>query len=422
MKRLLFVSLFAAACGAVPGSEPGGDLPLGDQLPDDAKADGLWGAALTCKPAPDLPSLVAPAITVSLDGLTLHLVDAATGYDQVFPVGVGTIDDQSTSRTFGESLTYDPIVSTGGHDFAIRAADIQPCKTWWTDPETGRKQPVFAGLPFMPWHGAYAVHGPIDNFRAPSGGNLRRGFVSHGCVRMEAADVLEVYARIRRVASTPVHVQREPERASDGRRVDVAVLAIGAECAADADCNFAGGVCKHNRFADRGFCTVRCTATCADRAGYPTTMCVADPGDASSGICVERVLPQNTGCRSLDHFVPRAASRFHQPQVRATVCLPGTPGWIGDHCFADGDCQSGNRCAGANGATPGVCTQGCALACPDEPGAPTTFCASDASLGKTCLRHCTPESNASECPADTDCATRPRASSGQATFACVPRG
>ena len=60
--------------------------------------------------------------------------------------------------------------------------------------------------------GNYAIHGPIDNYRAANGGNLRRGYVSHGCVRMAAADVLEVYARIKGVASVPVHVQREPER------------------------------------------------------------------------------------------------------------------------------------------------------------------------------------------------------------------
>lgn len=59
---------------------------------------------------------------------------------------------------------------------------------------------------------------PIDNYRAPSGGNLRRGYVSHGCIRMEAAGVLEVYARIRGVGSVPVHVQRAPER--EGERVD----------------------------------------------------------------------------------------------------------------------------------------------------------------------------------------------------------
>ena len=32
----------------------------------------------------------------------------------------------------------------------------------------------FAGLPFLSFYGNYAIHGPIDNYRAPNGGNLRR--------------------------------------------------------------------------------------------------------------------------------------------------------------------------------------------------------------------------------------------------------
>jgi len=58
---------------------------------DDMKADGNWGAALTCKELPNLPPLTQPKITLSIDGLTLRLTDAASGYDKVFPVGPGQI-------------------------------------------------------------------------------------------------------------------------------------------------------------------------------------------------------------------------------------------------------------------------------------------------------------------------------------------
>jgi L,D-transpeptidase catalytic domain len=415
MKRSLwFVVAVAAACGA-PVAPAGGDdvdLPLGDRLADDLKADGNWGAALTCKPAPDLPSLVKPRIIVSIDGQTVHLIDDATGYDKVFPAGVGAIESDEASRNFGESHTHEPLLARASGDFAIRAVDIQPCKSWWTDPDTGVKSPVFAGLPFMPWYGGYALHGPIDNFRAPSGGNLRRGYVSHGCVRMEAADVLELYARIRRVTSTPVHVQREPERDAAGARVDIATRWIGSECASDADCNFAGGLCKRNAFSERGYCTARCTTTCADRAGYPVTSCVADPDDATVGMCVNRVSAQNFECRPLDHFVSRAAKRF-RTTTPLTVCLPGTRGWIGDRCLADGDCMAGNTCES------GLCTQACTRYCPDVPGAPMTTCAQDATLGTTCMRRCTLATNASECPAETRCVSHARP--GQAAaYVCTP--
>ena len=189
---------------------PGGDLPLGDVSAEDMKADGEWGAALTCKDVPLLPPLAQPKITLSIDGLTLRLTDAASGYDKVFPVGPGQIQTDPTSGEFRESLSYFPVSSTGRSDFQITPSTIQPCKTWWTDPATGTKTPVFGGLPFLSFYGNYAIHGPIDNYRAANGGSLRRGYVSHGCFRMQAADILEVYARIKGVANVPVHLQREP--------------------------------------------------------------------------------------------------------------------------------------------------------------------------------------------------------------------
>src|SRR5690349_5616469 len=148
MKRALLLA-FVAACGQpIPGddSDPN-DLPLGDRLAEDQKADGNWGAALTCKPAPTLPSLVSPRIVISLNGLTLHLMDPATGYDKVFPVGVGAVETEETSGNFGESKSYEPLLG-GRQDYQITPSSIQPCKTWWTDPDTGEKSPVFAGLPF----------------------------------------------------------------------------------------------------------------------------------------------------------------------------------------------------------------------------------------------------------------------------------
>jgi hypothetical protein len=395
------ISLFCVACGS---GTPPADLPIGDQLPDDLKADGTWGAALTCKPAPSLPSLVAPQITVSLDGLTLHLVDPASGYDKVFPIGPGAIEGNPSAAAFGESHTWEPVIQTGKQDFAIHAGDIQTCKTWWTDPDTGAKSPVFAGLPFMPFYGGYAVHGPIDNFRATNGGNLRRGFVSHGCVRMEAADVLEIWARIHSVASTPVHLQRDPERLSDGTRVDVAKW-VGAECDSDGDCDFAGGFCHANPYG-RGFCSMPCTATCADRAGQVPTFCVADPDDATRGICVAKMIAQDQDCRQLGQMSASTQNRFHQ-SLRASVCLPGSRGWIGDPCLADGDCKNGTSCQG------GVCTESCTRFCPDEPARPSTFCAQSGD----CARACTPSSNASECGGGS-CVQVAHAGDGAMRFAC----
>ncbi|MDB4961881.1 MAG: hypothetical protein JWP01_1880 [Myxococcales bacterium] len=413
--RYLAVLLAFTSCaddGAMPDETdlPGGDLPLGDVSAEDMKADGQWGSALDCKPLPMVPALANPKITLSIDGLTLHLTDAASGYDRVFPVGPGQIETDPTSGEFRESLSYFPIASTGRSDFQITPSTIQPCKTWWTDPATGIKTPVFAGLPFLSFYGNYAIHGPVDNYRAPNGGSLRRGYVSHGCFRMEAADILEVYARIKGVAKVPVHLQREPEKKPEGTKLDLATKWIGAACTQSADCNFPNGFCATNKLTQRGYCSARCTAYCADKPGYPSTFCIADPNAAGQGMCVAKATPTNFECRPYDHLGVATLARFNQPTVTANVCVPKSPGWVGDHCFASSDCSSGTTCKGATALTAGVCTMSCDRYCADQPGYADTFCAAVPQLGTggSCLRQCTPSSNAAECPSDMACVTTAR--------------
>nr|HEX4315091.1 L,D-transpeptidase [Kofleriaceae bacterium] len=413
---LLFAS--CASQNTSSTSSAGGDLPVGDV--DDSKADaaGGYGSALDCKDVPDLPPLVAPRITLSIEGLTLHLTDAATGYDKVFAVGPGAYDTNPEDPEFGESLSYRPIIDTGSHDFAITPATIQTCKIWDTDPDTGIKTPLFAGLPFLSWHGNYAIHGPIDNYQLATGGTLRRGFVSHGCFRMEAAGILEVYARIKGVASVPVHVQREPERLATGARADVDPRWIGAECSADADCDYTGGLCAKNAYDTRGFCSARCTQYCGDNSEAPTTFCVDDPSAAGQGMCVPRAVAQDYECRSYTAMsVHAAVPRHGQPSVTAAVCLPGSQGWVGDRCATDTDCANGTTCAG------GICTEACTQYCADEPGFPETFCATEPALGDGghCVRQCTASSNASECPSGEVCASATRPNSSVTKTVCVPQ-
>jgi hypothetical protein len=395
------------ACAEDPTDDPIeeiADLGVGELGESDGKADGVWGAALTCKPPPNLPVLARPEIIISLDGLTLHLIDRTTGFDKVFPVGVGAIDTDATSLTAGESLSYYPLAAYGKQDFTIKPSGITPCKIWWTDPANGQKLPVFAGMPFMSWSGSYGIHGPIDNYRALDGGSLRRGYVSHGCIRMAGADILEVYARTKGLASIPVHVQREPERTAAGLEIDLAQKWIGAECSADADCNFSGGLCKVNAFGGRGFCTARCGAYCNDRAGQPSTFCVADPDAPGQGMCVAKETAVNSQCRPYDHFVAKTLSRNTQPSVTAKVCVPGSRGWVGDRCVAATDCGSGTSCVN------GTCTMSCDKYCSDAPGYADTFCVNDATLGSGghCARTCTPSSNASECAGEMVCQSEAR--------------
>lgn len=427
----------AGACeaeddGTVGGPE-GEELGLGEV--DDLKADGGWGAALTCKPLPNLPVLQKPEIVVSLDGLTLHLTDTATGFDKVFAIGPGVIDA-------GASLTPTSGNAPGGV-FWLRldkgfgreipdARKTQPwyyaydCKYWWRDPATRTNVPVFAGLPFLRLEGAptlgYAIHGPIDSYTTTSGGRLRRGYVSHGCLRMESADVLELAARLKG-KKVPVRIQQAVERRVDGTAVDLTPPWLMSECRSDADCPFPGGTCHRNDWALQGFCSAPCTRTCSlDRFGYPTSFCVADPEDEERGLCTVKADSLNDGCRRYPGFAKVVAEpRFSQPSVKADVCLPGSGGWIGAPCFASTDCAglAGGRCEldGASVDRPGFCTVACTKTCPDRAGEAGTFCVASGK-GGTCASRCDRQD---DCPAGYTCTPSvPRfGSPGTRTSVCL---
>jgi len=407
------------------------DLTLGGV--EDYKDDGNWGAATTCKAIPNLTPLKDPAITISLDGLTLHLVDRQGTYDKVFAIGPGAIEN-------GKSLTP---VSTGRADQVFWARADMPkgaegptssqqtwswnysCKIWWKD-EAGKWIPVFAGLPFIRLEGpptlGYGIHGPIDKFTTANGGTLRRGYVSHGCVRMESADLVEVYALIQG-KKVPVRIQQAPERKTDGVAIDLAKKWVGSECKVDADCNFTDGFCHKNAYAGRGFCSARCTRFCTDMAQDPAgTFCVADPDDVTKGMCVKKSVAVDNTCRRYDHFTTKKGiGRFGQPTVKADVCLPGTEGWIGDRCLQDSEC-TGSVCMPVDDGDGGLCTQACGRTCPDKANFAGTFCVKATSESELsdgmCVASCTRDD---DCSVGTTCETEPR--NGQASVVrsvCLP--
>ena len=293
-----------------------------------------WGPAIECKAIPDLPQLPSPEAIISLDGLTLHLSDKTTGFDRVYPIGVGMIRRgttlTSTSDAAPDGLYHANLDQPPFRDKRqpkVRWAWNYSCRFWWYD--TGKRAllPVYAGLPFIrleaPGWSKEGVHGPAENFRRPDGGTLRRGYVSHGCVRMESAGILDLYGRTRG-KRFPVRVQREIERRSDGIAVDVADRWFLSECARNEDCNFAGGTCHKNPFAPHGFCTTPCNGQCADRPGYSASFCATDPDAPSQGMCTVRASSFNNQCKRFQGFVQRpSVKRFGQPSTKAAVCMPG---------------------------------------------------------------------------------------------------
>lgn len=392
-KRLLLSLLVLALAAACGGDAPEGGAAddLNDSLGSVEDDLGQWGAATTCKaiPAP-IANLKDPVVVISLDGLTLHLWDRQGTFDKVYPIGPGKVANGKSLTPVGH-FTTGPADAGGAIDNgAVKGSSPwawwYQCKIWWQDREDPKLPwtPVYAGLPLIRLKGAptlgYAIHGPIDNFGASNGGSLRRALVSHGCIRMRAEDILEVFALLRGKAYVPVNIQRAVERDENGKAVDLASRWVGAECDQDADCNFAGGTCRTNAWGHK-FCTIACSGSCPDKAGETATACL--PDGAGKGMCVRQASELNNWCRPYEGFeLAKQTPRFGSSRV-VDACVPGSPGLVGDPCLTSADCAAGRTCE-RSGQGPGLCTQACdaAHACPVANGLASVCVAS------RCLRAC----------------------------------
>lgn len=208
LAALLSLAVLATACadgsfGEDPELGVGEGVDYDEENPNAPMDDGKSDAPRYPVPT-NLPMLVAPEIIVSLDGLTVHLFDRATGWQAVYPAGVGTKNSRGVS------------ITPPGH-FKTSANTND---SWWyvarrTVPE------YFAGLPFLRitarnsvGANTYGLHGPITD-------ELIRGYVSHGCVRMAAQNIIDLFWIVRNHPNTPVTIQREIEKDAAGKRVDV---------------------------------------------------------------------------------------------------------------------------------------------------------------------------------------------------------
>ena len=210
MRLVSLISLLVLAVGCAEGLD-GDDPEVGtgegvDYDQDNPNApldDGKSDLPRYMVPT-DLPMLVAPEIIVSLDGLTVHLFDRATGFQAVYPAGVGMKNSRGVS-----------ITPTGHFKSGANSND-----SWWYVPR--RTVPdYFGGFPFLrttarnsDGGNTYALHGPITE-------QLIRGYVSHGCVRMRGNDIVRLFWMVKPHASTPITIQKEVELDRNGKKVDV---------------------------------------------------------------------------------------------------------------------------------------------------------------------------------------------------------
>jgi len=291
----LGLSLVLGACAAEMSDGPGSDSDK----------------RMSYEQPQDLPILEAPEIIVSLDGLTTHLFDRATGFSRVYAVGVG--------RKGRDGRSYTPT----GHFLT------GPGESWWYI--AGRSSPdYFAGLPFLritipnsDGHYTYGFHGPVTPV-------LRVGYVSHGCMRMRADDIIELFWLVRDHPGAPVSIQQAVELDAEGQPVvadsepkpweegdEIAFDPdlgprprgfIGDPCDKDGEC---GGYPGDEGFFchPAGFCSQTCTSTCTDYFGRAETLCEAEPNRVL-GQCVSRASDLNLQCATLPGTVLSEATRW----------------------------------------------------------------------------------------------------------------
>jgi len=203
---LLPLTALAFGCtdsGLDPEDGAGEGVAYDAENPNGVMDDGKSDAPRYTVPT-DLPVLIAPEVIVSLDGLTVHLFDRATGFQAVYPAGVGTKDSRGIS-----------ITPTGHYRTSANISD-----TWWF--VARRTLPdYFGGFPFLridaknsDGANTYGLHGPITD-------TLIRGYVSHGCVRMRSDDIIRLFWMTKKFPQMPVTIQKEVEKDAAGRRVDV---------------------------------------------------------------------------------------------------------------------------------------------------------------------------------------------------------
>lgn len=222
---LVAAVVMAAGCGMDPEDRSQAnywegvlyDQQHSGEVPELGKADGVGYEV----PA-ELPALVSPEIVISLEALTVHLFDRETGFTEVYPCGVGVLGSSGRSITPTGSFATGPDTDNVWYYMARRY-----------HPE------YFDGLPFLRLtilnsnnlH-TYGMHGPITD-------ELIRGYVSHGCIRMAADDIVRLFHLVRDHASTPVTIQQEVELDALGREVRVGFEA--ALCnPLDEDCGTGG--------------------------------------------------------------------------------------------------------------------------------------------------------------------------------------
>jgi hypothetical protein len=195
---------------AFDGENPGADV----------EGAGKADTPRTYEVPAELPHVVRPEIIVSLETRTVHFFDRTTGVSRVYPTGPGKMGSS------GRSWTPDGFFETWPNS-----------NDPWGYIERRTAPDYFGGFPFLrlttlnsQGQTTYGFHGPIT-YTCPDGGDgcaiedrdwfLVHDYVSHGCMRMESDDIVEMFWAIRHIPSVPVAIFDDVERDANGAIVDL---------------------------------------------------------------------------------------------------------------------------------------------------------------------------------------------------------
>lgn len=375
------------------GGNPFDQVNPGDVGPDLSKSDGNAYVVPTF-----LPPLEDPRIVVSLAGFTVELIDEATGFHKVYPTGVGALGRSGRSFTPVGEFTTNPDASD----------------TWFW--YARRYRPTyFDGLPFMRItarnsRGAqtYGFHGPITE-------TLQRGYVSHGCMRMQGPDIVELFWIMRQHPGAKVSIQAEKRFTEDGELIDVTPpeldpVAAWRETACAESETGKGEIIEAGDFTGQLLCDgvskYRVTVGQGDKVQVSVTSRAPLTVRASQGDAIEEA----TGAKDDGYYHASASLRVAE-DGEAIIEVEGDPsrydltvdvvpfgspepadGWVGDSCEASLQCGDMTCLTDLPG---GLCTEACERFCPDRAGAAGTFCVD---LGFDDAGRCV-----ATCDSDTDC-------------------
>ena len=125
---------------------------------------------------------------VSVRDLTLTLSHARSGYWQIMPLaagGVNTLESSGMAQWMTQEIPMAELHKTDAYAFRKRC-----------EPD------YFKCLPFIPIRVAGADQRTDLGFHAFPGNEFKRGYLSHGCLRLRVRDLLEVYAIVMQSASS----------------------------------------------------------------------------------------------------------------------------------------------------------------------------------------------------------------------------